>query len=45
LKCVGCASLKNEANIMMKNAIDVLMGGMSFWMLGFGLSYGEDSIR
>ena len=45
LKCAGCASLKNEANIMMKNAIDVLMGGMSFWMLGFGLSYGEDAIR
>ena len=41
----GCASLKNEANIMMKNAIDVLTGGFSFWMFGFGLSYGEGSIR
>ena len=41
----GCASLKNEANIMMKNAIDVLMGGFSYWMFGFGLSYGEGTLR
>ena len=41
----GTASLKNEANIMMKNAIDVLTGGFSFWMFGFGLSYGEGSLR
>ena len=41
----GCASLKNEANIMMKNAIDVLMGGFSFWLVGYGLSFGEGSIR
>lgn len=33
----GCGSVKNEANIMMKNAIDVLMGGFSFWMVGYGL--------
>ena len=30
---------------MMKNAIDVLTGGFSFWMFGFGLSYGEGSLR
>ena len=41
----GTASLKNEANIMMKNAIDVLTGGFSFWMFGFGLSYGDGSLR
>ena len=33
----GCGSLKNEANIMMKNAIDVLMGGFSYWIVGYGL--------
>ena len=33
----GCGSLKNEANIMMKNAIDVLMGGFSYWLVGYGL--------
>ena len=37
----GCASLKNEVNIMMKNVIDCLMGGFSYWALGYGLSYGE----
>ena len=36
----GCGSLKNEANIMMKNAIDVLMGGFSYWIVGYGLREG-----
>jgi len=39
----GCASLKNETNIMMKNAVDVLLGGLSYWAVGYGLSYGENS--
>ena len=33
---------KNEANIMVKNAIDVIFGGLSYWMFGFGLSFGAD---
>ena len=37
----GAASLKNEVNIMMKNVIDCLMGGLSYWAIGYGLSYGE----
>ena len=41
----GAATLKNEANIMMKNAIDVLMGGFSYWMFGFGLSFGDGPYR
>ena len=27
-------------NIMMKNVIDVLFGGLSYWFVGYGLSYG-----
>ena len=36
----GCASHKNEAHIMVKNAVDVLFGGLSYWMFGYGLSFG-----
>ncbi|KAJ8029863.1 Ammonium transporter 1 member 3 [Holothuria leucospilota] len=34
----GSVSVKNEVNIMVKNAVDVLFGGISYWMLGFGFS-------
>lgn len=27
---------------MYKNAVDVLFGGITFWMVGFGFSFGED---
>ncbi len=36
----GSVSLKNEVNIMVKNAVDVLFGGISYWMFGYGLSFG-----
>ena len=36
----GSASSKNEANIMMKNAIDVICGGLSYWICGFAFSFG-----
>ncbi|XP_022109527.1 putative ammonium transporter 3 [Acanthaster planci] len=39
----GSASQKNEVNIMVKNAVDVLFGGISYWMFGYGLSFGKDS--
>ncbi|XP_072051520.1 putative ammonium transporter 3 [Amphiura filiformis] len=38
----GSVSQKNEVNIMVKNSIDVLFGGISYWMYGYGLSFGED---
>ena len=38
----GCVSLKNEVNIMMKNVVDVVLGGVTYWAFGYGLSYGED---
>ena len=37
----GCVSLKNEVNIMMKNVVDVVLGGVTYWAFGYGLSYGS----
>ena len=37
----GCVSIKNEVNIMMKNVVDIFLGGITYWAVGFGLSYGE----
>ena len=36
----GMVSRKNEANIMVKNAVDVIYGGLSYWLFGFAFSYG-----
>ena len=37
----GCVSPKNEVSIFYKNAVDVLFGGIMYWLIGFGLSFGE----
>ena len=37
----GIVSLKNEVNIMMKNVVDVVLGGMTYWAFGYSLSYGD----
>ncbi|KAG8228455.1 hypothetical protein J437_LFUL009106 [Ladona fulva] len=37
----GCVSLKNEVNIMVKNVADVVLGGLTYWMFGFGFSFGH----
>ena len=37
----GCVSLKNEVNIMMKNVVDVVLGGVTYWAFGYGISYGD----
>lgn len=34
-------SKKNETNIMVKNALDVIFGGLSYWMFGFAFSRGK----
>ncbi|CAH1778550.1 unnamed protein product [Owenia fusiformis] len=39
----GAVSLKNEVNIMVKNAVDVIYGGLSYWTFGYAFSFGEDS--
>ena len=33
-------SAKNECNIMIKNMIDVIFGGLSYWLFGYGFSFG-----
>lgn len=38
----GLVSKKNEVNIMVKNAVDVLFGGISFWMFGYAIAFGVD---
>ncbi|XP_071440388.1 putative ammonium transporter 3 [Hetaerina americana] len=37
----GCVSLKNEVNIMVKNVADVVLGGLTYWIFGFGFSFGH----
>ena len=36
----GMCSMKNEVNILCKNVVDVVLGGMSFWAFGYGLVMG-----
>lgn len=38
----GMVSKKNETNIMVKNAVDVIYGGLSYWLFGFAFSFGVD---
>lgn len=40
----GCVSVKNEVNIMMKNIVDVVLGGFTYWLFGYGLSYGRGAL-
>lgn len=37
----GCVTRKNEVNIMVKNAVDVIFGGLGYWMFGYGMSFGN----
>ncbi|MFH4981970.1 hypothetical protein AB6A40_008679 [Gnathostoma spinigerum] len=37
----GSVSAKDEVNIMVKNVVDVVFGGLSYWAVGYGLSYGD----
>ena len=39
----GCVSMKNEVNIMMKNIVDVVFGGLTYWIFGYGLSFGREA--
>ena len=38
----GLVSAKNESNIMVKNAIDVIFGGLAYWIFGFAISFGGE---
>ncbi len=37
----GCVSHKSEINIMVKNALDVVFGGITYWAFGFAFSFGD----
>lgn len=38
----GFTRAKNAANIVMKNVMDMCIGSIVFWILGFGLMFGTD---
>ncbi|XP_013781705.1 putative ammonium transporter 3, partial [Limulus polyphemus] len=40
----GIVSRKNEVNILIKNAANVLLGGFAYWTFGFSLSFGTHSV-
>jgi ammonium transporter, Amt family len=39
----GFTRAKNACNIMMKNLMDLSIGSVAFWMVGFGLMFGASS--
>ena len=41
---LGSVSSKNEANIMIKNAVDIIFASLGFWVCGYGFSYGQHPI-
>ncbi|XP_076625624.1 ammonium transporter isoform X2 [Colletes latitarsis] len=41
----GCVSLKNEVNIMMKNVVDIVLGGLTYWAFGFAISFGTGRLH
>ena len=38
----GFTRAKNAANIVMKNVMDMCLGSIVFWIIGFGLMFGKD---
>eukprot|EP00662_Eupelagonemidae_sp_cell21_P024049 gene24049-57512_t len=37
-----CARKINSANIMMKNIMDLVLGGLLWWLVGHQIAYGEE---
>ncbi len=40
----GFARAKNAANILMKNLLDFSIGSIAFWLIGFGVMFGADTL-
>ncbi|XP_058455520.1 putative ammonium transporter 2 isoform X1 [Malaya genurostris] len=37
----GCVSAKNETDMMLRNVIDIVLGGISFWLFGYAFMMGR----
>ncbi|CAI4226828.1 unnamed protein product [Auanema sp. JU1783] len=37
----GRVASKDEVNVMVKNVIDMIFGGLAYWMFGFGFTFGS----
>ncbi|CAH0389038.1 unnamed protein product [Bemisia tabaci] len=42
---LGCVAPKNEVNIMMKNLVDIFLGGITYWLFGYALSFGRSELN
>ena len=40
----GFTRAKNTANIMMKNFMDFAMGSLAYWLIGFGIMFGNGNL-
>ena len=40
----GMVGKKDEVNIMVKNAVDVIIGGLSYWLFGYAFSFGDSDV-
>ena len=41
---VGFTRSKNAGNIIMKNVMDLCIGSIMFWAVGYGIMYGSDTV-
>lgn len=41
----GCVNQKNEVDMMLRNVVDIVLGGLSFWMFGFAFMLGRSVFR
>merc|ERR1719414_1405513 len=39
----GSIRAKNTTSILMKNFIDLTFGSLGFWLIGYGLAFGEST--
>ena len=40
---LGFCSARSSANIMTKNMLDVALGGIVYWFIGYGFSFGANT--
>jgi ammonium transporter, Amt family len=40
---VGCVQVKNQKNILIKNVFDASLGALAWYVIGYGIAFGEDS--